>query len=229
MAKTHHYVYYSYEEWGRGYIGKRSCACSPEEDVLYFGSFKDRTFKPTKKEIICTFSTEKEAIEAEIILHNFYKIDINPHFANKAKQSSSSFSYKATGKSNNKYRSRDWIHAGFGRQTDLSVTDLIKKFPEQKLSQAHLSGVALGNRSEHKGWRLLFSKRKTRGAQRHWIHPNHGVFLNVSNRKLCSITSTEEKKYYHNMLSKVIKGALEHHKGWMLYHTVLTEEQLLNT
>jgi len=45
----HFYVYYSYEEYGRGYIGKRECKYLPEEDVNYFGSFKDKTFKPTQK------------------------------------------------------------------------------------------------------------------------------------------------------------------------------------
>jgi hypothetical protein len=95
--KNYYYVYYSYEEWGRGYIGYRGCNCLPEEDVKYFGSFTDKTFKPTQKNILQTFNTEKEALEAEIILHSFYKVDINPHFANQAKQTSTKFSFNATG------------------------------------------------------------------------------------------------------------------------------------
>ena len=47
--KKYFYVYYSYEPWGRGYIGKRECWCLPEEDVKYFGSYRDKTFKPTEK------------------------------------------------------------------------------------------------------------------------------------------------------------------------------------
>jgi len=47
--KKYFYVYYSYEPWGRGYIGKRECWCLPEEDTKYFGSFRDKTFKPTEK------------------------------------------------------------------------------------------------------------------------------------------------------------------------------------
>jgi hypothetical protein len=42
----YHYVYYSYEEYGRGYIGSRTCKCLPEKDVKYFGSYKDKKFKP---------------------------------------------------------------------------------------------------------------------------------------------------------------------------------------
>lgn len=82
----HFYVYYSYEEYGRGYIGKRECNCIPEEDVKYFGSFEDKTFKPTKKIILEIFNTRKEAYEAEAKLHNFYDVKNNPHFANRTNQ-----------------------------------------------------------------------------------------------------------------------------------------------
>ena len=87
-----YYVYYSYEEWGRGYIGKRKCPTdkTPETDK-YFGSYKDKTFKPTKKIILEVYKTNEEALQAEIDLHNFYRVDVNPHFANKAKQTSKSF------------------------------------------------------------------------------------------------------------------------------------------
>jgi len=83
-----HYVYYSYEEWGRGYIGKRSCECLPEEDVNYMGSFTDKTFKPTCKIILNTFATSADALAAEALLHDAYNVSSNPLFANKAKQTS---------------------------------------------------------------------------------------------------------------------------------------------
>ena len=85
------YTYYSYEEYGRGYIGSRGCKCSVEEDVEYFGSFSDKTFKPTQKIILETFKTREEAYEAELLLHNFFEVDINSHFANKSKLTSSGF------------------------------------------------------------------------------------------------------------------------------------------
>jgi hypothetical protein len=94
------YVYYSYEEWGRGYIGKRECKCLPEEDVKYFGSFRDKSFRPTKKIILAKFNSKEEAIAAEITLHNFFQVDVNPHFANKARQTSTGFSYDRTGERN---------------------------------------------------------------------------------------------------------------------------------
>jgi len=85
------YVYYSYEEFGRGYIGKRECKCLPEEDVKYFGTYRDRTFKPTQKIILEIFASREEVMDAEIKLHNFYEVHKNPHFANKSKATSTGF------------------------------------------------------------------------------------------------------------------------------------------
>ena len=89
----HFYVYYSYEEYGRGYIGKRECECLPEKDINYLGSFHDKSFYPTQKIILETFDIVEEALEAEIILHDFYEVYKNPHFANRAKQTSTKFYY----------------------------------------------------------------------------------------------------------------------------------------
>ena len=72
--KKHHYVYYSYEEWGRGYIGSRTCDCLPKEDTEYFGSFCDKTFKPTEKIILFTGKTRKKVLEIEMSLHNFFDV-----------------------------------------------------------------------------------------------------------------------------------------------------------
>lgn len=94
IKKKYFYVYYSYEPWGRGYIGKRECFCLPEEDINYFGSYTDKTFKPTEKIILEVFNDKESALEAEKILHNFYNVKDNPHFANRANQTSSR-AYKA--------------------------------------------------------------------------------------------------------------------------------------
>ena len=91
----YHYVYYSYEEYGRGYIGSRSCKCLPEEDVKYFGSFKDKSFKPSLKIILKSdYATREEAYADEIILQEYYKVVENSHFANRAYQTSIGFSQK---------------------------------------------------------------------------------------------------------------------------------------
>jgi hypothetical protein len=87
----YYYTYYSYEEFGRGYIGSRKSKVSPEQDISYFGSYKDKTFKPTQKIILTTYQTREEALAAEIRLHEFYDVANNPHFANQAKQTSEKF------------------------------------------------------------------------------------------------------------------------------------------
>ena len=91
--KKYFYVYYSYEEYGRGYIGSRSCECLPEEDINYFGSFKDKNFRPTEKIILEIFDSVEQVLEAECLLHDFYEVDKNPHFTNRAKQTSKKFYY----------------------------------------------------------------------------------------------------------------------------------------
>jgi hypothetical protein len=91
--KEYYYTYYSYEEWGRGYFGSRGCKCLPEKDVKYFGSFCDKTFRPTQKIILKDdYTTRAEAYADEIILHDYYDVANNPHFANRAKQTTILFS-----------------------------------------------------------------------------------------------------------------------------------------
>jgi hypothetical protein len=90
--KEYHYTYYSYEEYGRGYIGVRSCKCPPEEDVQYFGSYTDGTFNPTHKVILKDdYATREEANLDEIILHDYYDVGSNLYFANKCKAISTGF------------------------------------------------------------------------------------------------------------------------------------------
>jgi hypothetical protein len=67
------------------------------EDIKYFGSFKDKEFKPTQKIILKSdYKTREEAYTDEIILQRFYKITENPHFANRAYQTSTGFSRKGS-------------------------------------------------------------------------------------------------------------------------------------
>ena len=92
MADQWHYVYYSYEQWGRGYIGRRSSRVHPSIDS-YMGSFRDKTFAPTSKIILAEFDSVEEAVQAEISLHAFFAVDSNPHFANQSRQTSTGFAW----------------------------------------------------------------------------------------------------------------------------------------
>jgi hypothetical protein len=141
----YHYVYYSYEEWGRGYIGRRTCSCVPEKDVKYFGSFRDKTFRPTHKIILQTFDSYEDAIEAEIKLHSFYDVGRNPHFANKAKQTSRKFSYitpkgrgpwrgiKRTPEDRKKFGLPGKLNPFYGKTHKPETVELIKKKLKGKL------------------------------------------------------------------------------------------------
>ena len=98
------YVYYSYEQFGKGYIGYRKCPKNKTPEIdNYFGSFSDKSFKPTEKIILFQDLTKEEALEIEIKLHDFYDIDKNTHFANKSKQKSLGFSFSGPGNKNPNY------------------------------------------------------------------------------------------------------------------------------
>ena len=107
MSK-HFYVYYSYEEFGRGYIGSRGCKCLPEEDFKYYGSFRDKNFNPTQKIILGVYESRKDAYEAEILLHEFYDVSRNPHFANRSKLTTTGFSTEGVPINKGKKRSKEF-------------------------------------------------------------------------------------------------------------------------
>ena len=122
MSK-HFYVYYSYEEFGRGYIGSRGCKCLPKEDFKYYGSFRDKNFNPTQKIILGVYESRKDAYEAEILLHEFYDVARNPHFANRSKLTTTGFSTE--GVSINKGRK-------LSKETKRKLSEIAKK---RKLSE----------------------------------------------------------------------------------------------
>jgi hypothetical protein len=74
----------SYEKNGRKYIGSRTCYdCTPEEDE-YLGSYTDKTFNPTHKEILAICETRNEADLIESFLHHSLNVGHSKEYANKA-------------------------------------------------------------------------------------------------------------------------------------------------
>ena len=153
--KEYHYVYYSYEEYGRGYFGSRSCKCLPEEDIKYFGSFKDKTFKPTQKIILkYDYETRLDAIIDEIILQEYYKVVENPHFANRAYQTSTGFSRKGIiphnkGKEMNEEQRKKLSAVCKGRKlTEETKQKLSKKIKGRILSEEHKRKIGESNRGK---------------------------------------------------------------------------------
>ena len=137
----HHYVYHSYEEWGRDYIGVRSCNCLPEEDTKYFGSFYDKTFKPTGKTILFVCKTRKEVAEIEIELHDFFDVAVNPQFANKAKQTSTKFDM--TGVPHTEEWKQAMSEKMIGKNVGKTRTEVQKKTKSESMSgeKNHMFGV----------------------------------------------------------------------------------------
>lgn len=152
--KEYYYTYYSYEEYGKGYIGSRKCECLPEEDVNYFGSSKDKTFKPTHKIILKDdYATREEAYADEIILQQYYKVVENPHFANRAYQTSTKFyvpteQAKEYGKENMKKQKE--LGTGFYALTSEKIKKRNKKIIEKnKKNKVSIFGLSAQELSEN--------------------------------------------------------------------------------
>lgn len=162
-----HYVYYSYEEWGRGYIGSRSTKKSLDNDSAYLGSFRDKTFRPTQKIVLMEFDSGKEAREAEVLLHDFFNVAVNPHFANKAKQTSVGFSTEGTiGPWANKQRSMKDRTAmrKKGKKSSLGMKGK-KQCPETIARRQQT------NKQKTEAEKMAWRKRLSEAAKKQWANP----------------------------------------------------------
>ena len=184
--RKYFYVYYSYEPWGRGYIGKRECECLPEEDVKYFGSYRDKTFKPTEKIILEVFGSRKEAYKAEKELHDFYQVDVNPHFANKSKITDEKFYYVASGKHNHFY----------GRHHTEETRELIRSKNKGKPQDEDVVKRRIKSSLKYK---YLF------------ISPNNERYETTNANQFCI-----DNRLNSSAVSQVVKGSWSNHQGWKI-------------
>jgi len=173
--KEYHYTYYSYEEWGRGYFGSRTCKCLPEEDVKYFGSFYDKTFKPTQKIILKSdYATRVEAIADEIILHDYYDVANNPHFANQAKQTCTKFSIYGTSHSKETKRKIGEGNRGktHSKETREKLSKINKGIPRSEETRRKISEKKKGKISPLRG-KLRLEKSKIKHSEAIKGEKNH--------------------------------------------------------
>jgi hypothetical protein len=208
-------VYYSYEEYGRGYIGKRECYCLPEEDVKYFGSFRDKTFKPTQKIILETFENVEEALEAECVLHDFYKIDKNLHFANKAKQTSKKFYYinpseNMIGENNPAKRPEVRKKLSTSAKNRIPISEETRK----KMSDSHMGRVSpkgmLGKKHTEQQKQKMRENKVLKNNKTWIIKDPEGKIHTMNNLKyFCEQNNLSDSAMHH-----VISGKRNHHKGW---------------
>lgn len=86
------------------YIGARSCKVKPDDDVGYFSSceplkewIKQNGASHVEKMILAPWPSREDALEHEKLLHQWFDVDKNSTYWNRAKQTSSKFFYDFTG------------------------------------------------------------------------------------------------------------------------------------
>ena len=212
--KKYFYVYYSYEEYGRGYIGKRECKCLPEEDIKYFGSFTDKTFKPTQKIILKTFDSVEDALEVESILHDFYEIDKNPHFANRARQTSKKFYYinpseNMLGENNPAKRPEVRKKISDSAKKRVLSEETRRKISSSNMGKKSPKGM-LGKKLTEEQRQKVREKKVARDNKIWIIKDPEGKIHTTNNLKyFCNLNNLTDSAMHH-----VISGKRNHHKGW---------------
>lgn len=200
--KEYHYVYYSYEEWGMGYIGSRTCKCLPEEDIKYFGSFKDKTFKPTQKIILKDdYATRAEAYIDEIILQQYYKVAENPNFANRAYQTSTKFTTFGLFPSNETRKKLSEVKKGtIPWNKGKSVSDEVKEKIRQK-------NKGRKQTEEHK-----LKRAESMSKQFTLVDPCGKIVSGKNISQFCRDNNLNNSHIFDVMSKK-----RNHHKGWTIY------------
>jgi hypothetical protein len=206
MSK-HFYVYYSYEEFGRGYIGSRGCKCLPEEDFKYYGSFWDKTFKPTQKIILAEFDNRRDAYDAEVVLHKFYDVVNNPHFANQSRALTSGFTTEGRVAPNRGKKASEETRRKIG------AASKGRKHTEEYKKKKSLENIGEKN-PMYGGTHTQEAREKIGAAQRgktiseehrqRIIEANKGKTLSEEHKK--KISSWERDETYRKNLSNALKG-----------------------
>lgn len=110
---------------------------------------------------------------------------------------------------------KDWYHPVHGEVIGVTSTELKRMFPEQKINLAGLSMVIYGLIIQHKGWRLLVNKYKTKQNYKpfDWYHPKFGMVENKTVAELCRMFL--DQNLDQASLNRVSRGIHAHHKGWV--------------
>lgn len=227
LLKDLFYVYFSYEENGRGYIGVRIYTQDNPLTDGYFGSYSDETFKPTHKVILFEKLAHKEALEKEVSLHRIFKVDTNPAFANKARQTSTGFYYRAIGVNNYQYdtgKRFDFYHPNHGVVYNSTCSFMRHKY---QLTTSSLLLLSKGQIKTHKGW-VIFKQEIPPTAVKHyrylWKTP-YGEHIEA--------TPLEISEVYNIPISILVevtflKKRRKSYKGWSVITCQLAAETLKN-
>ena len=216
MENKDYYVYYSYEEWGRGYIGYRKCrykkGYTPETEP-YLGTYSDKSFKPTEKIILFSNLTKLEAMEIEIKLHAFYNVKDNNHFANKANANSTGFCFSGS-KDDNPFYGKSYYNNGIEE----------KRFsPNEEIP----GGYIIGGKPKSEEFKCKISK-VTKGKN----NPCYGkIAINNGIRKKYISPGEEIPEGYslgglpHSIETKLNLSGVNHH-FYGKQHSIETKQKL---
>lgn len=111
----------------------------------------------------------------------------------------------------------DWYHPEHKKIIQKSASELVKMFPDQKLSRSALREVLSGDRFHHKEWKLLKNKNvsnKLKADLHDWYHPIYGIVLQKSHLDL--IKMFPEQNLNRWGLKLVSLGKHSHRCGWKL-------------
>jgi hypothetical protein len=238
----YYYTYLSIDKIdNRMYIGSRGCKCPPSEDVLYYGSFKDKTFKPTIKKILKQFKTRKEAFNHEIYLHFILDVAINPNFANRCRATTTGFTWagqKHTPETIEKIKKSSKL--SFLNMSDETKINRRKKLKSKTLTKEHrekLKRVNTGkpkspetrekirqkafNRTVSQQTRLKLS-RNSKGRWLNRLDQSKPITLvNITTKEIKTFASQKEAVRCLNLqqasVNRVALGKQYSCRGWILH------------
>lgn len=204
-----YYVYFSYEEWGLGYIGQRTCppGLTVEEDFAYKGSYRHENFNPTQKIILAEFDTIEQALDLEIALHRLYHVADNKKFANLAEQRSNKMraattkspqtrrklSVLNTGPNNPNYGRRGPSHWHYGKKLSQAQKDKIS---------AGLMGRECTQEARQKSSKNNSKTKRSKAPKYDWINKITGEI----EEQLCILDLADKYHISHRVLRRCVKG-----------------------
>jgi len=110
---------------------------------------------------------------------------------------------------------RTWYHKDHGVVEKVSISELAKMYPEQKLTYSGLSQVAKNRILEFKGWSMVSEDSNNCYQTYDWYHPEHGIVLNKTASELSS--NFPNQGLDNSTLNRVAMGFGNQHKGWRYY------------
>jgi post-segregation antitoxin (ccd killing protein) len=221
----------------RKYIGSRSCKCLPKEDTKYFGSYKDKSFKPQQKIILKVFRSREEAFKHEIYLHFILDVAVSNTFANRARVTTTGFTW--AGQHHSK-ETIERLRIASRNMSEETKEKIRQKNKNKKLSPWHLERLKLANtgrkhslatkekiKAKALGKRMSKETRRKIGVYNKdkWINrPDQSkvvVLQNIKTKEIKSFVSQKEAvrvlALHQAAVNRVALGKQYSTGGWILF------------